>query len=246
VIHYHGTPIGGKVTDAVEILRGRHALVSYAHTDQLNVVLDQCQSFILDNGAFSEWKKTGGGINFADYHKWVQGFAQHPNFDWCLIPDVIGGEEEENVDLVYKWLRTGSQAKGVPVYHMHESLEWLEWLVDNFEWVAIGSSGQWPNPGVGGWWDRMNELMSVCCDGDGRPKAKLHGLRMLDPEIFKHLPLSGADSTNAARNNNQLSRYGMYPPPTAGQRAATIANRVESYNSSAVWVNGGQTMDLFN
>jgi hypothetical protein len=236
MIHYHGTPIGGKNTDAVELLRGRHALISYAHTDQLNVVLDQCQSFILDNGAFSEWRKTGEKIDFYAYHKWVHEFYQHPGFDWCLIPDVIGGDEQENIDLVTLWLRKGARAKGVPVYHMHESLEWLEWLVDNFEWVAIGSSGQWPNPGRGDWWNRINDVMRVCCDNEGRPKTKLHGLRMLDPEIFKYLPLSGADSTNAARNNNQLKRFGMYPPPTAGQRAATIADRVESFNSSPVWL----------
>lgn len=238
MIHYHGTPIGGKRTDAVEILTGRHALVSYANQQDLPVVMDVCQSFVLDNGAFSEWRKTGGKVDFDAYHKWANSMAMHPGFDWCLIPDTIDGTEQENADLVTKWLRIGSRAKGVPVWHMHESLEWLEWLVDRFEWVALGSSGQWPNPGRGGWWNRMAEVMDVCCDAEGRPKCKLHGLRMLDPDIFSRLPLAGADSTNAGRNNNQMRRFGMYPPPTAGQRAATIAARVEATNSAPLWVRG--------
>jgi hypothetical protein len=236
MIKYHGTPIGGKTTDAAEILRGRHALVSFAHPDQLAVVLDVCQSFVLDNGAFSEWKKTGGEINFNAYVDWVCSIYRHPNFDWCLIPDQIDGTEDDNVKLVHRWLRIGLKAKGVPIWHLHESLEWLEWLVDRFEWVAIGSSGQWATVGNAPWWARMTEAMKVCCDDHGRPKCKLHGLRMLDPEIFRHLPLSGADSTNAARTNNQISRFGMYAPPTAGQRATTIAARIEAYNSAPAWL----------
>lgn len=239
MIHYHGTPIGGKRTDAVEILRGRHALVSFANQQDLPAVIDLCQTWVLDNGAFSEWRKTGGRVDFDAYVDWVTGLYRHPGFDWCLIPDTIDGTEEENSNLVMRWLRIGFRAKGVPVWHMHESLEWLEWLVDRFECVALGSSGQWPNPGRGGWWNRMAEAMDVCCDVHGRPKCKLHGLRMLDPEIFSRLPLASADSTNAGRNNNQLSRFGMYPPPTAGQRAHTIAARIEAANSAPIWVSGG-------
>ncbi len=56
---------------------------------------------------------------------------------------------------------------------------------------------------------------------------------MLNPKIFTRLPLSSADSTNAARNCNQLDRFGIYVPPTAAQRAAIIANRVEAHSSAA-------------
>jgi hypothetical protein len=78
----------------------------------------------------------------------------------------------------------------------------------------------------------MSEAMSVACDDLGRPRCKLHGLRMLDPEIFGRLPLSSADSTNAAVNSGSLSRFGMYKPPTASQRAAVIADRIEAHNSA--------------
>lgn len=244
MIHYHGTPIGGKRTDAVEVLQGRHAMVSFAYPQDLPIVLDVCQSWVLDNGAFTEWKRTGGRVDFDAYFDWVIGLYRHPGFDWCLIPDVIDGDETENRELVRKWLRVGSKVKGVPVWHLHESLEWLEWLVGRFEWVAIGSSGRWPEPGRKGWWDRMSEAMEVCCDNKGRPKCKLHGLRMLNTRVFERLPLSGADSTNAARNNNRLGRFGMYPPPTGGQRAATIANRIEATNSAPVWAGRPKQLTL--
>jgi len=118
---------------------------------------------------------------------------------------------------------------------MHESEAHLSWLADNFETVAIGSSGAWPTPGVRSWWDRMSEIMGYLCDDEGRPPVKLHGLRMLDPNVFRFLPLSSADSANAARNSGDFGRYGMYVPPSRSQRANIIADRVEQYQSSPVW-----------
>ncbi|MNN57343.1 hypothetical protein D3C81_1723290 [compost metagenome] len=58
---------------------------------------------------------------------------------------------------------------------------------------------------------------------------------MLNPEIFQSLPLTSADSTNATVNGGSISRFGMYAPPTAGQRANVIAERIESHNSSPIW-----------
>lgn len=236
MIHYHGTPIGGSRQDAARFLIGRHALVSFYRPDDMPAVLECCQSFVLDNGAFSHWKAGKGGIDFDAYLAWAQRYHRHPAFDWCLIPDVIDGTEEDNAGLVRRWLGlVGDVPKGVPVWHLHESLEYLEWLVDRFEWVALGSSGQWSTPGAPDWWQRMAEAMRVICDDQGRPRCKLHGLRMLDPEVFTRLPLASADSTNAAVNCGSVSRFGMYPAPTASQRAAVIAERIEAHNSAPVW-----------
>lgn len=82
----------------------------------------------------------------------------------------------------------------------------------------------------------MAVAMNAICDEHGRPACRLHGLRMLDPAIFSRLPLSSADSTNAAVNSGSLDRFGMYLPPTAAQRAAIIAERIEAHNSSAIWL----------
>lgn len=234
MIHYHGTPMGGKRADVSRFMMGRHALIPFARPEDLSAVMMCAQSFVLDNSAFSLWKK-GGDVNVSEYHEWVAGIAQHPGLDWVLIPDKIDGTEEENVELVTTWLRMGCKAKSVPVWHLHESLEWLDWLVGNFNTVALGSSGQYASPGTKPWWVRMNHAMKVACDEKGRPRAKLHGLRMLDPDIFRWLPLASADSTNAAVNAGSLSRFGMYQPATAAQRAEVIAGRIESHNSAMIW-----------
>jgi hypothetical protein len=244
MIHYHGTPIGGSRQDTARFLVGRHALIPFGRQDDVGPVLDFCQSFVLDNGAFTHWKQGKGEIDFDAYWQWAHSLRQHPGFDWCLIPDIIDGTESDNVDWVMRWIRIGGKAKGVPVWHMHESFEWLEYLVNNFQTVALGSSGQWKTPGTNAWWKRIGDAMRIICDDKGRPKCKLHGLRMLDPEIFTRLPLASADSTNAAVNSGSISRFGIYAPATSSQRAAVIAERIESNNSASVWHGSYEQFEL--
>jgi hypothetical protein len=81
----------------------------------------------------------------------------------------------------------------------------------------------------------MGEAMAAICDREGRPRCKLHGLRMLSPDVFSRLPLASADSTNAVRNSSSYSRFGSYLPPTAAQRMAVIAERIEAHQSAAAW-----------
>lgn len=244
MIHYHGTPIGGARQDTAKFLVGRHALIPFGRKDDVGAVLEYCQSFVLDNGAFSNWKAGKGEIDFDEYWNWVHSIYQHPGFDWALIPDIIDGTEDDNVDWVMRWVRIGGKGKGVPVWHMHESFDWLEYLVLNFQTVALGSSGEYKSPGTSKWWRKMAEVMRVCCDQQGKPKCKLHGLRMLNPDIFTRLPLTSADSTNAAVNCGSLSRFGSYVPPTSSQRAAVIAERIECHNSAAFWTIGNEQLEL--
>lgn len=235
MIHYHGTPIGGTAQDAARFLMGRHALVPFKYPAQLGTALDVCQSVVLDNSAFSFWQSGEGEVDVAKYHNWVHKLAGHPNLDWCLIPDKIDGTEDDNIDLVELWLRMGSKVQSVPVWHLHESMDWLLHLCTNFQTVALGSSGTWKTPGTGPWWSRIAEAMEHICDDYGRPPCKLHGLRMLDPDIFTRLPLASADSTNVAVNNKAINRFGIYPPPNTAGRAAVIADRIESHNNSPHW-----------
>ncbi|MCC0497252.1 hypothetical protein LJG12_22720 [Pseudomonas aeruginosa] len=207
MIHYHGTPIGGTRQDAARFLAGRHALVPFPRQDDIAIVAEVCQSFCFDNGAFSVWKK-GGTLDIEGYLRWVDDWRRHPGFDWALIPDVIDGDEADNDRLLEQW---PEQLPGVPVWHLHESLERLQRLASVWRTVALGSSGQWATPGTAPWWKRISAAMNSICDAYGRPTCRLHGLRMLDPKIFGRLPFASADSTNAAVNGGSISRFGIYP-----------------------------------
>lgn len=238
MIHYHGTPCGGERKEAAKFLAGRHALIPFSRPEDIGTAAEVCQSFCLDNGAFTAWKSGTPITNWEPYFEWVATWTLHPGFDFAIIPDVIDGDEESNDRLIRQWRLNFNDEYSAPVWHMHESLERLDRLCSFNKWacVALGSSGEFATVGDRKWWSRMAEAMAVCCGSDGRPRRKLHGLRMLDPAVFHRLPLSSADSTNAVRNSGSYSRFGIYVPPSASARMSIIADRIEAHQSAATWV----------
>lgn len=232
MIPYFGTPIGGAETVKITALKGAHAFVSYADTSDMKTVTKFCQSFAVDNGAFSFWK-SGIKTDWKGYYSWVKDIKNHPRFDWAIIPDVIGGTEEENDALIDEWPFPWI---GVPVWHMHESIERFVRLAE-FPRVAIGGSGEFKIVGGRVWWERMNKAMYAILDRNGFPKTKIHGLRMLSPKIVERLPLSSADSTSIGRNINIDKQWadGRYAPLTKESRALILRQRTEFFCGAEKW-----------
>lgn len=235
MIRYHGTPITPTHV-LITALRGKHAMVSFQQPQQIEEAAEVCQSIVLDNGAFSAWRK-GAKHDFAGYQQWAAHWLRHPAVEWCVIPDVIDGDEKANDDLLGAWDIGDCGQRSVPVFHMHESLDRLDRLVHSYPRVALGSSGSFSEPGSPAWWARMAEMMAVACDDDGMPVTKLHGLRMLDPVIFSHVPLTSADSCNVARNIGIDSRWdnAPYAPRSKASRAMTMIDINEHHPSSRRW-----------
>src|SRR4051812_28185306 len=102
MIHYHGTPCSGTRDTAQRFYRSRHLMVSFANPEHLPEIAEVCQSFALDNGAFTTWTK-GTAFDFDGYVSWVREWMDHPGFDWCLVPDVIDGDEAANDALLRRF-----------------------------------------------------------------------------------------------------------------------------------------------
>ena len=234
MIHYHGLPIT-PATVAHKAIEAGHAFVSFRHNDQLTIAIEVCQSFAIDNGAFSAWKSGNPVKDWTEFYDWALNLKKVPNCDFAVIPDVIDGSEADNDALLKdcplpNWF-------GAPVWHMHESLERLEQLANTYVRVCLGSSGEYSTVGTQQWWSKIGQAMRVICDDLGRPCCKLHGLRMLDTEIFTKLPFSSADSTNIGRNVgiDVHWKHGNYLPPTKEMRAQVMRSRIEAHNSPSVW-----------
>lgn len=230
MIHYHGGPITPE-TAAWRAWQGRHAFISFAHPGQIGLAAAICQTFAIDCGAFTFWKQ-GGTINLPAYYEFCDQWLTHPACDWAIIPDVIGGTEDENDQLVYEWR---FDDRGVPVWHTNESAERLRRLAELWPRVAIGSSAEFDASSPNRLLSRLNEVLPAILDGNGRPITKLHGLRMLNPAIVTRVPLSSADSTNVARNIGIDAAWGAKAPSTKETRALVLAERIESHQAPAAW-----------
>ena len=229
MIHYHGLPIT-PATAAEVAIRAGHAFVSFAHPGQMGLAVAACQSFAVDNGAFSAWRKGQPITDWSDYYAFCEAAKRQPSCDFCVIPDVIDGSEGENDDLAADW--PFPRWFGAPVWHLHESLTRLIRLADRFPRVCLGSSGEYAQIGTSQWWRRMNETMRMICDDSGQPRVRLHGLRMLDPRVFSKFPFASADSTNIGRNIGvDQAWYGPYAPPNKEARTQLMRARVEAVNA---------------
>lgn len=236
MIHYHGLPITPN-SAAIEVVGGGHPFISWPRPDQLAMALEYAQSFAVDNGAFSAWRSGNPVADWAPFYDWVAELHRYPSFDFAVIPDVIDGDEAANDALLAEWpWRLTAPHVGAPVWHLHESLERLDRLVSQWPRICLGSSGEYAQIGTQAWWTRMAQAMDVICDKSGRPCAKIHGLRMLDPAIFTRFPFASADSTNIAQNVNIDSAWkGTYTPPSKDVRAKVMRQRIESHQSLTFW-----------
>ena len=190
MIHYHGTPITPR--EVLYRLAGRHFCVSFADSRDIGVCREIAQSIMLDNGAFSMWRKATP-TDWPGFYRWTEEWLGPADF--AVIPDVIDGSETENDALIAQWPHGH---RGAPVWHLHESFDRLARLTDEWPLVCLGSSGAFAQIGTPAWERRMDQAFNRVARGRFVPR--LHGLRMLSLS-GKRWPLASADSTDIARNH---------------------------------------------
>jgi hypothetical protein len=232
MIVYHGTPFGGESQGVTRFLKGRHALIPFNRQDDIAAAMDVCQTFVTDCSAYTAWNQGAPILDWTPYYDWVRDIHRHPAFAWAIIPDVIDGTEEDNDALLNDW---DDLVEGVPVWHMHESMDRLKRLVTAYRRICLGSSAEFSQTGTKRWWGRIIEAMDVICDENGRPMTKLHGLRMAAREYTSRIPFSSVDSTNVAQNSSLIPRFGMYKAPQRWQRAEAIAYIMEACETTGAW-----------
>lgn len=193
-IHYHGTPITPNAV--LQELAGRSFCVSYFRPDQVEWCHRNGQSVMLDNGAFSAWTSRAD-VDWLGFYEWADKWLDYRT-SWAVIPDVIVGDEAQNDDLIAQWPHG---QRGAPVWHMHESIERLMRLCDQWERVCIGSSAEFRVVGSDAWHARMCEALNALCK-TGRVPAWLHMLRGMAAARWGY-PFASVDSTDIARNHNR-------------------------------------------
>lgn len=225
-IHYHGTPITPR--SVLHSLAGKFFCVSFAAAQDVEECHRIGQGVMLDNGAFSIWKLNRLAYTYPwdAFYGWARPWLDYPT-TWAVIPDIIGGTEEENDNLIGKTIqKLGSSAQLAPVWHLHESFDRLERLVQAWERVCFGSSGDYAVIGSDAWNNRVNEAFNLICKGSGTPACWIHMLRgmSLSGSIY---PFASVDSTDVARNHNRYK--GLI-------RKRRMADRWDAIQCPARWI----------
>lgn len=214
-IHYHGTPI--TPMDALYQLAGRHFCVSHARPDDVERAHEIGQSVMLDNGAFSAWKRQHEP-DWAEYYAWTDRWLDYPE-TWAVIPDVVDGGSQLQDALIRQWPHG---QRGAPVWHMDEPMDRLFRLVDEWPRVCIGSTDEFKDV-LSAPWRRRMDLMWDELAVRHRRLPRLHMLRGMQL-AGKHWPFASLDSTNIAQNHNR---------PQNTPRA--MADRLDGMQCPARW-----------
>lgn len=193
-IHYHGTPI--TPVSAFYQMAGRNFCVSYVAPQDVKLAHDLGQSVMLDNGAFSHWRKQTEP-DWPGYYRWIDPWLDYPT-TWAVIPDVIDGTIGEQDQLINDWPYGTS---GAPVWHMHEPLDRLVRLTDHWPRVCIGSSNIYRQVMSKLWIKRMDKVFDKLVQLDQR-LPWIHMLRGMQC-VGRQWPFASVDSTDIARNHNR-------------------------------------------
>lgn len=175
-------------------MAGRHFCVSFADPRDIEDCVEVGQSVMLDNGAFSAFTK-GKEMDVKGFADFCDKYLAAPH--WAVIPDVIGGSEDQQRTSLSRW--NFPDHLSAPVWHLHLSLDYLLELADHFPKICLGSSGDFWQIGTRKWEQRMDETFEALCRSR-RHLPWIHGMRMLG-QAGNRWPLASADSTNIARNH---------------------------------------------
>jgi hypothetical protein len=194
MLHYHGTPI--TPLTALYEMAGRCFCVSHARPDDVDRVHRIGQSVMLDNGAYSVWKR-GHATDWPAYYEWCDRWLAYPT-TWAVIPDEIDAGTQQQDALLREWPHGD---RGAPVWHMDEPVHRLVRLTEEWPRVCIGSTAEFAIVLADSWVRRMDEAWNEIAKRHAR-LPWIHLLRGMQLS-GRQWPFASVDSTDVAQNHNR-------------------------------------------
>jgi hypothetical protein len=223
-VKYHGTPI--TPVAALYALAGRHFCVSHARPEDVERVHAIGQSVMLDNGAFSAWKR-GHEPDWSAYFAWCDRWLDYPT-TWAVIPDAIDQGSQLQDALIREWPHG---QRGAPVWHMDEPLDRLLRLTEAWPRVCIGSTAEYAVILSPAWTRRMDEAWNALSARHTR-LPWVHMLRGMQL-VGRRWPFASVDSTDIGRNHNR---------PQNSPRA--MADRWDAMQCPGRWARAPEQQEL--
>ncbi len=164
-------------------------------------------NLFLDSGAFSAWTQ-GVPIDIQDYIEFIK---QHLDIlEVYANLDVIGlGGKQPNRLTAEKTLENQkimekAGLNPLPCFHFGEPFEFLQYYIDNYDYLALGVAGNSGNAIIP-WLDECFE--NYICDAKGIPKIKIHGFAITSLKAMLRYPFYSVDSTSWVMTSRTGSIY---------------------------------------
>jgi hypothetical protein len=198
-------------------MAGKNFCVSFAEPRDADWCLAHGQSILWDNGAFTFFQQ-GGELDISKLYAWLEPRLGHPH--WAVIPDRIGGDVWQQMDMVKTW--AFPREFGAPVWHMGLPIDYLLQLAGAWPRICFGSSEQYWQVGSAAWERRADDAFNELAKRHSR-LPWVHMLRGL-ALCGDRWPFASADSVNVARNFKD-----------AGVCPERMARRIDSVQCPVTW-----------
>lgn len=207
-----------KVVDGLPYL-----LESYHYINKetfVRAIRDRGDHVFLDSGAFSAFT-LGVDINlvgYCDYIKRNEDILARE--DMLPIASVLDGIGDAHLTYENQLAMEREGVHPLPCFHAGEDERYLEWYVDNYDYITLGGMVGTSTKMLMVWLDRI--WKKYLLNENGRAKIKVHGFGITAISVMKRYPWWSCDSSSWI----QSAAYGAVVSPKFG--ALQVSDRSPS------------------
>lgn len=180
-----------RLTDVerVVVARTPHILESYHYVGKQRFVdeMRACGAKVfLDSGAFSA-KTLGINISVEEYCGYIQRNIDIVRVEnGVLMASVLDDIGDAQITYQNQLAMEALGVRPIPSFHAGEDTRYLDWYIDNYEYISLGGLVGASPKQLQIWLDRVwnNHLL----DGAGNPKIMVHGFAVTSVPLMKRYP----------------------------------------------------------
>lgn len=200
------------VTEIPNILESYHYVGKQSFVDHMRA--NNAKVFV-DSGAFSAYT-LGVEIDlptYCDYIKRNRDIIRCE--DGVYMASVLDGIGDPLKTWQNQLAMEALGAKPLPCFHANEDERYLEWYVQNYEYITLGGMVGASTKQLMNWLDRIWDRYLV--DGSGRPRLKVHGFGITAIPLMERYPWHSCDSSSWI----QSAAFGSIVTPNHGALAVS-------------------------
>lgn len=179
------------VRDIPNILESYHYVGKQKSVDAMR---DNSAQVFIDSGAFSAYT-LGVDIDIVEYCNYIKRNQDIIRVeDGVVMASVLDGIGDPLKTYRNQLTMEALGAKPLPCFHAGEDERYLEWYVENYDYITLGGMVGSSTKALCIWLDRMWDRYLT--DGSGRPRLKVHGFGITAIPIMERYPWWSVDSSS--------------------------------------------------
>lgn len=189
----------------------------------LEHIREDGKKVFLDSGAFSAFM-LGVQVDLEAYCRWILQNSDVIRVDetGALMASVLDGIGDPLKTYQNQMAMESLGVRPLPCFHYGEDERYLEWYVQNYEYITIGGMVPISTPQLFHWLDRIWNKYLV--DGSGHARIKVHGFGLTSVPLMEAYPWYSVDSSSWV----QIGAHGniMFRDKTMGFSSQSPSRKV--------------------